>query len=220
MKPSSRTILTRAPSIQEVDESLPEKLRMNQAIRYLENVLHAFKNQQNNQNELIGLVKTLKLESTFSHIPDSIQGVVEEEKKSNQEEDNLEYSQGLFQKAQSERYGSMVKSTYLLLIYCYCVTNSSSDKALEYCKLLKSNYKLNSKMAFEVKMYMAEIYISQSKYQEACRCLRIDEAFEEHKDVLGSGDIQNGYIAVQNSVTNSKDNLLPKRAIMFLNIAT
>jgi tetratricopeptide (TPR) repeat protein len=215
-KSFDKTILAKRPSMEEVDAKLPEKMRMNQAIRYLENVVTSFENHGQNQDQLCGAIKEVELDNIFSNVPIPIN----EKEELKEESDEFDFSTGEFKKAFSERHSEMIKNSYFLLVFCYCLTGTAADKALEYCKNLKSNFKLSSKMKFELQMYMAELYLTKGKAHQAFKCLRIDEAFEEVKSDPTIPEDNKNYISVQNSVTGSIEKPLPKRAIMFLNIAT
>lgn len=195
-------------------------MRLNQAIRYLENVLIAHENFSNNEKEISEIIEKLDLKKTFLNIPSTIsenpnEESKEEEIKEDEIQDDPSYSMGLHSKAVDQRYKSMTKSTYMLLIYANLLLKNS-DKALEYCRILKSDFKLNSKMSFDLKMYMAEIYLMKGKHQQAFKCLKIDQAFEEGKD----GDSKENYINIENTNSGFVERNLPKRAVMFLNIAT
>jgi hypothetical protein len=125
---------------------------------------------------------------------------------------------GFYSKTNIERQNEMTKSSYMLLIYCYLLLQNY-QKGLDYCKVLKSDFKLNSKMNFELKMYMTEIYLNLGKETLAFKCLKIDQAFEEGKDGASS-DSKENFTSIENTVSGFIEHNLPKRAVMFLNIAT
>ena len=221
MKNSSKTILLRRQQLQEVDAKIPEKMKLNQAIRYLENVIISYDNFTKNESEVTETIKKINLSKMFSNIPHSQKGKSKKkeskvEERKSELKDEFPYKMGLHSKSVTERFNYMTKSAYLLLIYSYLLLNNSV-KALEYCKILKSDFKLNSKMNFDLKMYLAEIYLIKGKHQQAFKCLKIDQAFEEGKGKPESAD---NYIDIENTNSGYVEKNLPKRAIMFLNIAT
>lgn len=222
LKNTNKTILARRPIVAEIDEKLPEKMRLDQAIRYFENVITANENYTRNEFEATKLFREIDFKKMFENIPTVITPSSKENDEKPSEpisQDELIYSMGLFNKGQMERYNEMTKTSYMLLIYCYILLNNW-DKALQYCKTLKSDFKLNSRMNFELKMYMAEIYLAKGQSSEAFKCLKVDQAFEEGKDSSGSSENNENYMKVENTVTGVVEEPLPKRAIMFLNIAT
>lgn len=217
----SKIWMVQRPSMKEVEEKIPEKMRLDQAIKYFENVIISYKNYEKNNADIVDTVEKFELKTMFSNIPKILPNEeVKEEVPASynfKDEDKVLYSQGYQKKCLFDRYNEMVKFSYLFLIFCY-LSLENPDKAFEYCKLLKSDFKLSSKINFELKMYMAEIYLLKGKPNEAFKCLKIDQAFEESKD--STGDQNENYIPIESIVSGVKENSLPKRAVMFLNIAT
>jgi len=210
--------------MKEIDERIPDKMRLDQAIRYFENVITSNNNFVNNEFETSELIESFDFPKCFANIPKILPNFEQSDEEvanvSNEtEEEKVPYSQGCFVKSQIERYNEMTKYSYLFLIYCYLSFNNY-DKALEYCKILKSDFKLNSKLNFELKMYMAEIYLQKGKANEAFKCLKVDQAFEESKEGISQSELSENFIAVENLVSGVQEAPLPRRAIMFLNIAT
>lgn len=231
MKNNHKTILTKRPPLHELDEKIPEKMRLDQAIRYLENVISAHENtgehSKTTQTHIFYEASKLIKEFDFKRIFANIPSIIEESKDLSEESTNgansskdedIPYSMGLHNKANLERHNEMTKSAYMLLIYCYLLLQNY-QKGLEYCKTLKSDFKLNSKMSFELKMYMTEIYLNLGQENQAFKCLKLDRAFEEGKDGA-SGDSKENFTSIENTVSGFVEHNLPKRAVMFLNIAT
>ena len=174
---------------------------------------------KNNNDEIVDIIDKFDFKTIFANIPKILPG--EEAKEEilaiQKDEDKSSYSQGYQKKVYNDRYNEMFKYSYLYLIFCY-LSLENPDKALEYCKMLKSDFKLNPRINFELKMYMAEIYLLKGKPNEAFKCLKIDQAFEESKEA--ATDQSDNFIPIENLVSGVRETSLPKRAIMFLNIAT
>ena len=225
MKNSTNTILLKRPELQEVDNKIPEKMRMNQAIKYLENVITAYENFTRNEEEAIKDINKFELTKMFENIPTVLEESKWEDSKENSSKnknndkpkDDTPFSMDLHNKAVEQRYKNMTKSAYLLLVYSYLLLGNC-EKAKEYCQSLRSDFKLNSKMNFEVKMYMAEICLMQGHPDKAFTYLKIDQAFEERKE--NSEDSHENFVNIENTWSGFVEKELPKRAVMFLNIAT
>lgn len=217
----SKIWMVQRPTMREIEEKCPPKMRLDQAVKYFENVILSYRNFAKNHADIIDIIDKFDFKAVFANIPKILPG--EEGKDevpasaSQRDTEKCAYSQGYQKKYFSDRYNEMIKFSYLYLIFCY-LSLENPDKALEYCKLLKSEFKLSSKINFELKMYMAEIYLLKGKPNEAFKWLKIDQAFEESKDT--SAEQRENSIPIESIVSGVKENSLPKRAIMFLNIAT
>lgn len=197
-------------------------MRLENGIRYLENVIEAYDAFKANEEFIQARFEKLNFATIFSNIP-SVFGLFKEEEKKLTKEDEKQvdewpYQTGDHKDLVKKRYQEMVKNSYMLLIYCY-LTLGSYAKVLEYAKNLKTEFKLSSKMSFELKMYLAEAYIQSGKPNLAFNELKIDQAFEEIKDSQQENNSEN-FLIVQNTFSGSLEKPLPKQAIMFLNIAT
>lgn len=212
----SKLSIAHRPTMYEIDEKTPEKLRLDSAIKYFQNVILAYDIHNQKSAESVELVKCLDLRTNLENIPKIREG--EETKGDTPIQDNS-YSQNLYERAKNDRYTMMVKNSYMFLIYCYLVLKNT-QKALDYAKILKSDYKLSSKNKFELNMFLAEIFLEQNQPLEAIKCLRVDEAFEDAKNVTIGTDSSGNLVTIENVMTGIKEKQLPKHAIMWLNIAT
>ena len=216
----SKIALAYRPNISVINLATPEKMRLDSAIKYFENVVISSHNYANKQFENMQILEGLDLKKNLSNIPKIFEENFEESKlMSNRIDSELPYSQGLFERNRNERYSKMIQTSYLFQIYCY-MSLKNPNKALEKAIALKSEYKLNSKAKYELNMLLAEIYLELNQPTEAIKCLKIDEAFEDSSDIQIGSDSYNNTITVENLITGIKEQKLPKNAVMYLNIAT
>lgn len=215
----SKIAMSKRPDIFEINEKTPEKLQLDSGIKYFDNLILAYQKFNQKQSENVSYLEDLDLKNMVGNIPKIFNDRPEEEKLPSKFDADMPYSQGLHERNRNERYHKMVKMAYLFQVYCYLVLNNL-DKALEKAKILKSEYKLNSKTKFELNMYLAEIYIKQNSPDLAMKCLRVDQAFEEAKDSSVGKDGNGNVITVENVITGIKEKKLPKQSVMWLNIAT
>lgn len=217
----SKVSLASRPKLGEINEKTPEKLRLDSALKYLKNLELINERNKEKDEKYVKALKEIDLVSNFENISGIKKG---EESKTDEDTSPADLEElykevGISQKKNERRFLLMKRNAFLFQAYIH-LNMKNPNKALSAITKFKDQNKLGPKMNFEIQMILAEIYLEKDQPSDAMNCLRIDEIFEESKDRVIGSDASGNELTVENIVTGIREKDLPKRAIMFLNIAT